>query len=216
MNSSLSEIISNIKEKLDTLDNVRNEALKISRDVIRLSGWSITKLHEGDLDNASRHLEECRNTSRKLLKMTRPYPELYYSGFVNNAVSEYVEAEVFYSIITQDRIPSPSEVNTPIVPYLQGLADTVGELRRLALDYLGKKEIDSAEKLFNWMYIIYSELRGLDYPDSLVPGLRRKVDVARRLIDDTKAFLVDLKSRYELIGLMNKVEGLGDARPHQG
>ncbi|MCE4607126.1 MAG: haloacid dehalogenase [Desulfurococcales archaeon] len=207
MDSSLTGIISSIKEKLDVLDSVRNEALKISRDVIRLSGWCITKLHEGDLDNALKHLDECRKTSRRLLEMTQPHPELYYSGFVNNAVSEYVEAEIFYSIVSRNYIPSPSDIDVPIVPYLQGLADTIGELRRMALDYLGKKNIDSAEKLFNWMYTIYTELKGLDYPDSLIPGLRRKVDVDRRLVDDTKAFLVDLESRYELIGLMEKFRG---------
>ncbi|MCE4613954.1 MAG: haloacid dehalogenase [Desulfurococcales archaeon] len=216
MNTSLPEMISSIKEKLDTLDSIRNEALKISRDVIRLSGWSITKLHEGDIDDASKHLEECGNTSRKLLDMTKPYPVLYYSGFVNNAISEYVEAEVFYNIITVNYIPTPSELSVPIVPYLQGLADTVGELKRMVLDYLGKNKLDDAEKLFGWMYTIYSELRGLDYPDSLVPGLKRKVDVARRLVDDTKAFLVDLRSRYELINLMDRIEGLSDARRHQG
>jgi translin len=216
LNTSLPKIIINIKEKLDVLDNIRNEALKISRDVVRLSGWSITKIHEGDLDNALNHLDECRNVNRKLLEMTEPYPELYYSGFVNNAVSEYVEAEVFYSIVTRDYVRTPTELQVPVVPYLQGLADTVGELRRMVLDYLGKKDLGLAEKLFNWMHTIYSELRGLDYPDSLIPGLRRKVDVARRLVDDTKAFLVDLKSRYELIEMMNSMEGLGDARRHQG
>jgi translin len=203
----LSRVIMEIKEKLDELDNVRNEALKVSRDVIRFSGWSITSLLNGDINGARVNLEKCRDTAMRLLEMTRPYPVLYYSGFVNNAVSEYVEAELFYRIVTEKRVLGPSELKVPYVPYLQGLADTVGELRRLALDYLGKRDVESAEELFEWMNLVYVELKGLDYPDSLVPGLRRKVDVARRLVDDTKAFLVDLKSRYELIDLMNKHGG---------
>ncbi|MEB3845601.1 MAG: haloacid dehalogenase [Desulfurococcales archaeon] len=207
MEEWLSRIIEDVKRKLDELDNVRNEALKTSRDVIRLSGWSITRLLNGDIDGARVYLEKCRDTAMSLLEMTSPYPELYYSGFVNNAVSEYVEAEVFYRIVTERRVPGPGELRVPYVPYLQGLADTVGELRRLALDYLGKRDVALAEELFEWMNLIYVELKGLDYPDSLVPGLRRKVDVARRLVDDTKAFLVDLKSRYELIDLLNKRGG---------
>ena len=207
MEQDLSRIIENVKKKLDELDGVRNEALKVSRDVIRLSGWSITRLLNGDAEGSRVYLEKCRDTTISLLEMTRPYPELYYSRFVNNAVSEYVEAEVFYRIVTEKRLLGPGDLKVPYVPYLQGLADTVGELRRLALDFLGRRDVESAEELFEWMNLIYVELKGLDYPDSLVPGLRRKVDVARRLVDDTKAFLVDLKSRYELIDLMNKYGG---------
>ncbi len=196
---TLSRIIEAIKGRLDELDSVRNEAIKLSREVIRLSGWSITEIHKGDNDKASAYLEECREAAVKLLSMVKPYPELYYSGFVYNAVSEYVEAELFYRIITGSIIPGPGELGVPDVPYLQGLGDVVGELRRHILDLLSRRRVAEAEELLAWMDSILRELKALDYPDAMVPGVRRKADVARRLVEETKALLVDLKTRYELI-----------------
>ena len=49
------------------------------------------------------------------------------------------------------------------------------------------------------MEALYNELRSLEYPDALMPGVRHKIDVARRLIDDTKALLIEVKGRRSLL-----------------
>jgi len=139
-----------------------------------------------------------QNSLIPILDRYEDYPELYYSGMVYNAVSEYVEARVFIDIITGKGLKGPLELGVQPVPYLQGLGDVVGELRRLALEYVRRENFKTAWRLLEIMEAIYFELRRFDYPEAIAPGIRHKADVARRLVDDTKAMLIDLEKRHEL------------------
>ena len=205
---ALRSIIGVIDSYLAERDSVREEAIKLTRDIVRSSGWAVTAIHRGDLEEALRHLGEAEEKTRRLLEITKPYPELYYSGMVYNAVSEYVEARLFVDLITGKGLRGPEELGVQPVPYLQGLGDVVGELRRLALELIRNGDFTTAWKLQEMMEAIYLELRGLDYPDALAPGIRRKTDVARRLVDETKAFLVDLESRHKLTEELTRAKGL--------
>ncbi|MCE4603602.1 MAG: haloacid dehalogenase, partial [Aeropyrum sp.] len=82
------------------------------------------------------------------------------------------------------------------------------ELRRLCLDLVRHAEFEVAWRLLEIMEAIYLELRSLDYPEALIPGVRHKADVARRLVDDTKALLADLESRHRLESSIKKISGL--------
>ncbi|MCE4629562.1 MAG: hypothetical protein F7C82_04710 [Desulfurococcales archaeon] len=117
-------------------------------------------------------------------------------------MSEYVEAIVLYDIVTGKDIPGYEELGIPPTPYLQGLGDVVGELRRLVLEEIRRGSYDKAWEYFEVMEAIYLALRSLDLPEALAPGVRHKADVARRLTDDTKAFLIDLSSRERLSRLL--------------
>ncbi|MCE4603196.1 MAG: haloacid dehalogenase [Desulfurococcales archaeon] len=204
----LRSIIREIDGYLEERDQVREKAIRLSRDIVRYSGWSVTSVHKGDMDAARRNLREAEDRAIRLLSILKPYPELYYSGIVNNAVSEYVEAKLLLSLLEGRGLPGPEELGVPPVPYLQGLGDLVGELRRLALELVRRGNYSDAWRLVEAMEAIYLELRGLDYPEALAPGVRHKADVARRLVDDTKAFLVDMESRAELSSLLRRVQGL--------
>ncbi len=203
----LAEVIKSIDSYLSERDKVREEAIRLSRDVVRSAGWAVTAVHKGDMEEARVHLAEAEEKTKRILEITKPYPELYYSGMVYNAVSEYVEARVFIDLITGKGLPGPEELGVQPVPYLQGLGDVVGELRRLALEMVRRERFDVAWKLLEAMEQIYLQLRGLDYPDALAPGIRRKADTARRLVDDTKALLVDLENRYKLTMELRRARG---------
>ncbi len=198
------EIVDEAAAHISVRDEVREKAIKASRDVIRYSGWAITEIHKGNLEKAGEHIRALEEATRAFLELVRPYPELYYSGMAYNALSEYVEAIVFYRIITGGDIPSFSELGIPPVPYLQGLGDVVGELRRAILERIRSGDYDTGWRLLEIMEEIYLSLRGLDFPEALVPGVRHKADVARRLTDDTKAFLIDLSSRSMLAEMLRE------------
>ena len=202
----LRDVVAKADSILHRLDEVREQAVRISRDVVRLSGFSITALHQGDLEGARKHLEGCEELTRKLLELTRPYPELYYSGLVYNAVSEYVEAKLLYTLVTERRLPDFEELGVYVVPYLQGLADVVGELRRYALESLRKGRLEEAWWALDVMELIYTTLRGLDYPDSILPNFRHKVDTARGLVDSTKSLIIDISQREELLRAIGSKE----------
>lgn len=194
----LARIIKMADEYLSVRDSAREEAIRLSREVIRSSSRCITALHKGDLEEARRHLSLAESHARRLVKVLEPYPEMLNSGMANNALSEYAEASIVFGIATGRGLPEPGELGIGIIPYLQGLGDSVGELRRLALELVRVGRFGEAWALLEAMESIYIGLRSIDYPEALAPGIRHKADVARRLIDDTKEMLVDLESRRRL------------------
>ena len=200
----LESVFSEARGYLEERDEVRERAIRLSRDVIRYSGWAITEYHKGDAGRAREYLAEAEARAREFLSLLEPYPELYYSGMAYNALSEYVEAVVFMAIAEKQGVPGPGDLGVPIVPYLQGLGDVVGELRRLAMEKVRQGDYQEAWRLYRAMELIYLYLRGLDFPEALAPGIRHKADVARRLTDDTKAFLVDMESRERLTRLLGE------------
>ncbi len=200
----IKDVVEDSKAYLDERDTLREEAIKLSRRIIKTSGWAITEVHKGNLRGALEYLRECEEKTRMLLEMLRNYPDLLYTGLVYNSVSEYVEAKLFLEIIRGEPLPSPQDLGVPIVPYLQGLGDVVGELKRLALELVRREEYEYAWKLLSISEAIYLELRGLDYPDALLPGIRHKADVARRIVDDLKAMLIDLTNRKRLADLLEE------------
>ena len=207
--SRLRRAISSIDSKLSTRERERDEMIKRSRDVTRLSGWTINALHRGSLEEARAYLEEMVRAVKDFLKHARSDPYLYYSGLVHNTLAEYVEAMIFYHLVVEGRLLTPEELDVDEVSYLQGLGDVVGELRRLALDLMRVGEVELADKVLDLMEAIYYEMRGLEYPDALIPGVRHKVDVARRLIDDTKALLLEVKGRKEVLEALGAGGGRG-------
>ncbi len=206
--AKLKSVIKEVDSYLSERDRIREEAIKLSRDVVRASGWAITSLHKGDLESALKHMENAERYAARLKSLLEPYPELLNSGFANNAFSEYVEAKLFIDIVLGKGLSGPEDLNVGIVPYLQGIGDLVGELRRLCLDLVRHAEFEVAWRLLEIMEAIYLELRSLDYPEALIPGVRHKADVARRLVDDTKALLADLESRHRLERSIKKISGL--------
>lgn len=86
----------------------------------------------------------------------------------------------------------------PSVDYVLGLADVIGECRRLALDALREADVEKAEKCLQIMDEIYTELMGMDEAYMLVPGLRRKCDIARRIIETTRGDVTQEARRNSL------------------
>ncbi len=204
----LSEEIDRIDKELSAKDEVREKLLKITREIVRDSSNCISSIHLGKISEAEKIIENIRSKVDELGNLLKDYPDLYYSGTVYNALSEYVECLSLYSVLTSKGIPRLSDLDIPIPPYLQGLGDLVGELRRIALELLREDKVGEAQVILDVMETLYHRLRSLHYPDALTPGLRHKVDVARRLVEDTKALVVDLASRKKLESLIRKVRGI--------
>ncbi len=206
---SLRRYVREADEWLAERDKVREEAIRVARDVNRYSGWAVTAVHKGSMEEAMEHLRKASEAAKRLLELVSPYPELANAGFATSALAEYAEASIFIGIVSGRGLPSPSELGVGYVPYLQGLGDAVGELRRLALELARNGDTGTAWRLLEAMEAIYLELRALDYPEALAPGVRHKADVARRLVDDTKALLIELEAMKDL---KSSLEAAGEAR----
>ncbi|HYZ91390.1 MAG TPA: haloacid dehalogenase [Actinomycetota bacterium] len=173
-------------DRLDRKSAGRDAALSGSRTTIRYCANAIRAVHRSEWKEAKRLIREAEKTLREAEKALKPFPEIFYVGFLMDAQKEYVEARATYAIIRGEEVPSPEELNVGEAPYLNGLGETVGELRRFILDLMRHGSLERCEELLDAMDNIYYVLTSMDYPDAITGGLRRTTDVARGLIERTR------------------------------
>ena len=203
---SLKEILEKIQEELSAREEIREEIYKDMRKATRLSKQAIQVTHQERFDDAEAMLEEAKKLFTKLHEKTQDYPYLLYSGSVGAAFEEHAEAQILLTLIQEDRFVKPKEIKVPFTPYVLALGDVIGELRRRALDLIRKGNVNAAEKTLERMEQIYSELTALDDAYVIVNGLRRKGDVARRLIEITRGDITSEVRRSALERSISKLE----------
>ncbi|WXG41190.1 MAG: hypothetical protein WED07_10550 [Candidatus Freyarchaeum deiterrae] len=205
--SDLERIIASIVHNLDEQYDLRELTLTLSRDIIRISGQAIKLIHRLDFDNAAIKIEEARNKLDEIDEKIMKYPEFREKGFISSAFQEYTEARVLLSLLKDNKFISNEDLRVPSVPYLLGLGDLIGELRRHILDSIRREEVEKAEKLLDLMEEVYIQLVAIDYPDALISGLRHKCDVARSLVEKTRG---DITLALQNKKLIKKVENLSE------
>ncbi len=183
---SLNEILSRIQDELAKKDAARQEVQTAMRKCTRLSKTAIFHMHKEKFEEAKAKLAEAKELLDNLHNMTADFSGLVYMGSVDSAFEEYAEAQIFFTLIKEGRFISHEEINVPIAPYVLGLADVIGELRRQTLDYLRRNRIKKALQNLELMETIYAELVNLDEANILVHELRRKCDVARHVLEATR------------------------------
>ncbi len=117
------------------------------------------------------------------------HPDIYHAGFHQDAQKEYAEARLTEALVTAQPLPGPDELEVEIAPYLNGMAETIGEGRRAILDLLRRGEFDESERILDAMDELYALLVSVDYPDAITGNLRRSTDVARGLLERTRGDL---------------------------
>jgi translin len=185
----LSAIEAAVREDLDAKYAVRELALANCRQIIRHSANAIRALHRGDDAAATRLRIEARLLIDEAEAPLRDHQDIYHAGFFSDAVKEYAEAELTAALLAGEPLPAPDEIGVHSVPYLKGLGEAVGELRRHLLDQLRAGDLQGAEDTFARMDTILGFLASLDYPDGMTSQLRRTTDVARSLIERSRADL---------------------------
>jgi len=194
---NISEIINEVRKVLDEKDEVREKALRLTRDIVRLSGDCIKALHRGDLRIAEKRLEVAKNLVNELKEMLTEHKDLYFTGYVQNAYQEYVEANLFYQYLLDKEFPHPKEIGVPETAYALGIGDFIGELRRYFLNLLLNDKIEKAQEVYAFMEKLYDELAMLEYPKGLV-NIRQKQDQARYILERTLEDLTHAKINKNL------------------
>lgn len=201
----LQQIFEKARNILDEKDRVREEALRVTREVTRLSGEAIRMLHRGEFEDARSKIAEAEGKMRRLKEMLAEHMDIYHEGYVQMAYQELAEACILYSLMKHGSIPLPEEIDTPYVPYILALGDVIGELRRAVLDSLRRGDFEKGEWYFAIMEEIFSHLVTLDYPDALIPGHRRKCDIARGVLEKMRGDLFLAVHREKSIKLMEEL-----------
>lgn len=195
----LSDILNGFRNEVDADDQVREKVLPLSRKAVRKCSESIKMTHKGEFDKAQALAKEAHQI------ITAAIDEMPASTFVSKsktmdiAYQELTEAVNVLSLIEHGRFTPPEKYKIPSRPYLNGLADVIGELRRAALDYLRRDEVSRAEQFLSIMEDILEGLQSFDYPNALVPDLRRKCDVGRALVERTRGDLTRAVGQGRLV-----------------
>ncbi len=194
ISDQIKEYISSVNNKLmDRFEN-REKLLQLSRELIRYCGETISLSHRGDREKALKKYEDAIRKSREIISVVNNFPELLY-GDVGTSFQELAEASIVISTYFNEKLKLPADLGIPDIYYIDGIADSVGEMRRRVLELLKKGENEEAERTYSMMEDIYQTLWGLEYPKSVVPGLRQKVDSLRRILEETyhDIFLASLR-----------------------
>ena len=208
------ELISAVRKAGDDADKMlsdtheaRERALTQSRQIVRLSANSIRATHRGDFDEAHRLIASATELRSNVESERQAHPSVYYGGYVEDALKEYVEAHATLAFAEGSRLPTMSDLDVSAAVYMNGLAESIGEMRRLVLDLLRGDDFSRCESFLEIMDEVYAVLVTLDYPDGVTRGLRRTTDVMRGVIERTRGDItVALRQRRleEQLAELNK------------
>ena len=183
------ELAETVRQDFERRHQVREKALRLARELTTRSAHAIRAIHRGEVEEAEANMQEARSIVDELKKSVEQDAEIYYSGYTQDAIKEFVEARLTINMIQNKPLALPAELGVECAPYLNGLAESTGELRRRCLDILRQGYSDDAERLLNLMDEIYSLLVTVDYPDAITHGLRRQTDLVRSIVERTRADL---------------------------
>jgi len=184
----LNETIREVNERVSFLESKRDVAITESRKIIRKTKQAIHAMHSREC--YADYLEKLGVEVNGLVSELSDAPEILYSGVVQNAMGEYAEACILASAYADHKIPSFADLGITAQSWALGLADTVGEIRRMILVALVEDEKGRAKKLFETMEFIYTELMLFDTPDAIMP-IRHKQDIARSVMEKTRTDIVN-------------------------
>jgi translin len=187
---NLDDISDGLTRRFDDRMQARERALPASRKAIRSCANAIRAIHRGELDLAHRLMDEARAAIDEGMEASSAHPEIRHAGYLQDAQKEYAEARITEAVVTgAGELPTPRELHVEDAPYLNGMAEAIGEARRHILDLLRHGKVAEGEAVLSAMDDMYYVLVSMDYPDAITGNLRRSTDVARSLIEKTRGDL---------------------------
>jgi len=118
-----------IRLQFDARTAARDQALAHARALTRFCSQAIRAVHRDDEAGMREQLAQARTLADSLRKAVADFPDLYYAGYTQDALKEYVEANVTCALIKNQPLVGPQELGVEYNTYLNGLAEVVGELR---------------------------------------------------------------------------------------
>jgi translin len=195
----LDDVSEAIRGRFDARMQARERALPASRQAIRCCANAIRAIHRGEFDLAHRLMDEARAAIDDGLQAVADHPEIRYAGYLQDAQKEYAEARLTEVVVNGGKdVPTPEELGVEDAPYLNGMAEAIGEARRHVLDLLREGRADDGDAVLVAMEDLYSVLVTIDYPDAITGNLRRSTDVSRSLLEKTRGDLAVARVSQDL------------------
>jgi len=206
----LEELVKKGAEELRLRDKALDKVMERARRARILSKQAILRVHSGEGSEAGKRLEEASNLISEMDAIIEEYPELGRFDQVSAAKQEFSEASIVMRLTESGEFPDPAALGVPMTSYLMGLGDVPGELRRQALDALREGDIETAEARLSTMEKIFLSLVTMEEVP-LLKGMRRKLDIARGVIERTRSEVTAEAGRRRLGESMRRLtDRLGD------
>ena len=93
-----------------------------------------------------------------------------------------------------------------VAPYLNGLGEAVGEMRRHVVDLIRENNLEKGEYILTMMDDIYYLLASVDYHNAITSGLKRTNDMVRSVLERTRGDLTTAIRRQSLERTMKELE----------
>lgn len=199
---NVKDTLKKISSQLDDVEHRREVLIKGTRGVIMKCSKSIMALHRGLLEDAAKLLEEAQTELSSLRTHTRDDLERY----LINAEQEFVEAYQLKCVYEKTSLAGIDDLKVATSSYLLGLLDSIGEIKRMIYDNLRTERTSDALKLFALMEDLYGSIYPFAVYDNIVPGIKRKLDVAKLLIENARSTLTEESNRNLLIKRMDILE----------
>jgi translin len=184
----------------------REEAYTTSREIVQSASATIKAVHRGEFDEAREQVAHTRELHDRMMAAVAASPAIGYAGFVGDAAREYAEAAQVLALIADRELPAPAELGVDCADWLNGLGDTVGELRRHVLDLIRHDAVEVAEVYLEIMDEILQTIMSFDYPESVTKGLRKRSDQARGAVERTRGDLTTALRQSRLERRMRELE----------
>lgn len=214
----LDTIAERIRADFEARNQARDEALRRSRELIRLCATAIRASHRGDTagitsgdtgndwTDAQAMLAQADAVADEMRATVADYPDLLHAGYTQDALKELVEAHATIALTRGDPLPDPETLAVSYPAYLNGMCEAASEMRRRCLDEMRRGDTDEAERLLGVMDGIYDVLMTFDFPDAITGGLRRRVDQLRGVLERTRGDLTNALRQDWLIRALNNFE----------
>ena len=191
-----------ISKELERTNSSREFLIKNNRSVVINCSQAIISIHKKDLVTAKKKIKKAKEELIKLKQKA----EGDLNRYVLTPEQELVEAVSLLSIIEGKDIPSYKSLKISGESYILGLLDCIGELKRQVIDTIRVGNLKKAESLFDVMENLYLMLYPFATYDKIVKESRRKLDVNRSLVEDTRTILTEEIRRQELIETINRTK----------
>ena len=204
--SQLETISEYIRADFEARNGARDEALRRSRELIRLCATAIRASHRDEWDTARELLAQADAVAHGTMESLVLYPDLLYAGYTQDALKELVEAHATLALASSTPVPEPEAMGVSYPAYLNGLCEAASEMRRRCLDELRRGNTAEAERLLEAMDEVYDLLVTFDFPDAITGGLRRRVDQLRGVLERTRGDLTNSLRQDRLVRALRDFE----------
>lgn len=194
--------LKSINDELHSTENRREQLIKESRDVIILCSQSIISLHQGHIQESQLKLDKAKDLYLSLKTLA----QVDLLRYLSMSEQELVESSILMSIVKNETLPGLDEIGVSSQAYLFGILDCIGEIKRMVYDMVRLGRYEQAESLFRIMQEIYSYIYPFSIYDNIVSGIRKKLDICKILIENTRELITEESRRSILIESLKKLE----------